>query len=138
MDSPIRPFRQPRFSNTPGQSRSPDENRPTGDSNSSNFPRQLTSSPRKYQDRHVLLLLGNKVPSSVPGRRSSIACTRDKKALAPVVFVEEDRLDESSLSGTMEKAARQARSQSMKPLRACNRAGLAGTTREGAKTLRRL
>ena len=137
MDSPIRPFRQPRFSVTPGQSsRSPDENRPTGDM--TNFPRQFASSPGKYQDRNVLLLLGNKVPSSVPGRRSSIACTRDRKALAPVLILEEDHLNESTLSSTMEKAAKHVRSHSMKAFRTCSRVGQPGTSRETARTLRRL
>jgi len=122
---------------TPGHSRSPDENRPdsSGDGNITNFPRQFAaSSPGKFQDRNVLLLLGNKVPSSVPGRRSSIACTLDRKALAPVIIFEEDTMNESALSFTMEKGIKHVRSRSMKPLRT----GLPGATRDTPKTLRRL
>lgn len=146
MDSPIRPFRQPRFSVTPAaraSGSSPgDENRPdhqvSNSESTTSFARQFTSSPSKYQDRNVLLLLGNKVPSSVPGRRSSIACTKDRKALAPVVVYEDSEpLNESTLSVACERAARQVRSKSLKPLMSVNRSGIVNT-RETAKTLRRL
>ena len=98
FDSPVRPLRQPRFSTTGGPS--PNENCPAHSTNhgvaASTFPRQFTSSPGKNGDRNVLLLLGNKINSSVPGRRSSIACSKDRKALAPVLAVDSDSNSDDS------------------------------------------
>jgi hypothetical protein len=140
MASPVRPFRLPRFSMTPS-----DENRPAffdpDDSNvvdpSTAFPRQLISSPSKYQDRSVLLLLGNKVPSSVPGRRSSIACTKDRKALAPLIIFEDDTPGADDESTTSPRPLKQIRSRSMKPLGNTNRAIYTQNKNHG-KSLRRL
>ena len=128
MDSPVRPFLMPRFSVTPNRDVA-DENRPAFLDGSGSeaadvvsiFPRQLASSPSKFQDRNVLLLLGNKVPSSVPGRRSSIACPRDRKALAPLVIFEDEVDGDTLNSRTSPKLNKQTRSKSMRPLGTSNR-----------------
>ena len=125
MDSPVRPFRQPRFS---VGSESPNENVPVNDNlgdqsqTSSTFPRQIQSSPTKYQERSVLLLLGNKVPSSVPGRRSSIGCTKERKELAPIIVFEDDAIEENQRDACMKTSTSIHRSRSLRPLSASNRA----------------
>ncbi len=144
MDSPVRPFRMPRFSVTPGRDTA-DENQPafldsTGSDSTdgvSVFPRQLASSPGRFQDRNVLLLLGNKVPSSVPGRRSSIACTKDRKALAPLIIFEDRIVEDSSDSLSSPKFHKQTRSKSMRPLGNSNRS-VSSQNKICGKSLRRL
>ncbi len=133
FDSPVRPLRQPRFSSNGSQS--PNENCPAHavnrNSSTSTFPRQFASSPAKAGDRNVLLLLGNKISSSVPGRRSSIACARDRKALVPILAIDEesscDVLNEALMNSN------QRRSKSVKPCTNAQR-GQGGKL----KTLRRL
>ena len=144
MDSPVRPFRLPRFSVTPARN-SGDENQPAFLDNAGSpageqgsiFPRQLASSPGKFQDRNILLLLGNKVPSSVPGRRSSIACSRDRKALAPLIIFEDEIDDDSSDVRRSPKIHSQARSKSMRPLGTSNRP-VSHQNKICGKSLRRL
>jgi hypothetical protein len=118
FDSPIRPLRMPRFS-TNG-SDSPNENflahEPNRASPDASFPRQFRASPSKCSDRNVLFLLGSKINSSVPGRRSSIACSRDRKALAPLVSsVAEDEVEEEEPLKAL-PTAHGKRSKSLKAL----------------------
>ena len=144
MASPVRPLRLPRFSVTP-PGEIPDENRPafldTSGSDATDtvsiFPRQIISSPAKFQDRNVLLLLGNKVPSSVPGRRSSIACSKDRKALAPLIIFEDEIASEPEGFDDLPRCQKQIRSKSMRPLGSYNR-GLQILPRNSGKSLRRL
>jgi hypothetical protein len=140
-DSPVRPFRQPRFSGS-GQG-SPNENCPSfpsnGEESNASFPRQFMSSPAKFNDRNVLLLMGSKVPSSVPGRRSSIACTKDRKALAPLIIFEDTPLFEEEI----EQEAGQARQRSQadrraKSQKATSTKNLPGPNYSKPRTLKRL
>ena len=137
VGSPIRPFRQPRFSTA--CSDSPNENCPAHMANGPEsppvYPRQFLSSPGKFSERNVLLLMGSKVPSSVPGRRSSIACHRDRKLNAPMIVFE----DSPSETGVVEPAfvdpsKSMQRSKSMKALSNSN--GLSSS--HGLRTLKRL
>jgi len=144
MDSPVRPFRMPRFSVSP-TGNTADENRPAFFDGSGSdatdapsiFPRQLVSSPSRFQDRNVLLLLGNKVPSSVPGRRSSIACSKDRKALAPLIIFEDEIAEDALHVSNSPKTRKLPRSKSMRPLGNSNRTVL-DQTKTCAKSLRRL
>ena len=111
-ESPVRRFRQPRFSET-----SPNENNcPSFSDNGESFARQLASSPTKFSERSVLFLLGNKVPSSVPGRRSSIACSREGRSMAPSIVLTEESEDEHTVSVLIRDDSR-GRSQSLKTMR---------------------
>ena len=118
FDSPIRPLRMPRFS-TNG-SDSPNENCPAHEPNraspDASFPRQFRASPSKCSDRNVLFLLGSKINSSVPGRRSSIACSRDRRALAPQVSSVPEDEDEQEDPPMAPATAHGKRSKSLKAL----------------------
>ena len=118
FDSPVRPMRQPRFSTT--GSNSPNENCPVvadqGHTNEPTFPRQYIASPTKQRDRNVLLLLGNKINSSVPGRRSSIACTKDRKAYAPALSLEEPEFLATPTHVPVEQPSKTKRSKSLKAI----------------------
>ena len=99
QESPLRRFRQPRFSVA-----SPNENNcPTFPVEQENgdfhplFARQLASSPTKYSDRSVLFLLGNKISSSVPGRRSSMGCIREGRSGPIIQFHESTDEEEDDL-----------------------------------------
>lgn len=138
FDSPVRPLRMPRFSTNGWDS--PDENRPAHSANQATssspaFPRQYVASPAKFKDRNVLFLLGSKINSSVPGRRSSIACSKDRKAMAPVLELEEELTSEYNRPETDTTTKEHSkRSRSMK-------ATIAGTyvgPSTGARSLRRL
>ena len=128
-DSPPQRFRQPRFSTS-----SPNENnRPAFSAENDDVPsfaRQLASSPTKFSERSVLFLMGNKVPSSVPGRRSSIACSREARSIAPCIALNEDTEDENdcSISCPVIKEDSRGRSQSLKPTRTAYRALSAAKT----------
>ncbi len=94
--SPL-PIRSLRFSDSTGRrSRSAggrDENCP-GSSNADRQQQQqlhqVESSPNKFSDRTVQLLIGSKVSSSVPGRTSS--CAKERRATAPVIEFDEELL----------------------------------------------
>jgi hypothetical protein len=136
VNSPAREMRQPRFS--AGGQGTPNENCPrrlTGQDPGSrpSFPRQFVASPMKPKDRNVLLLLGNKINSSVPGRRSSIGCINDRIPVAPQVRIERDCHDAGSngsslLSGTTRRS---------KSLKTNSHRALEGTSFP-TKTLKRL
>jgi hypothetical protein len=123
VESPVRPFRRPRYS-VLGDS--PNENQPTGnvstDMEGMVFPRQLQPSPTKFHDRNVMKLIGGKVPSSVPGRRSSIGCVGERRTMAPVVFTEYD-LPEDCLQEGPSNASSKFRSKSVKEIARSNRSG---------------
>lgn len=112
-DSPVRPFRAPRFS-TNGEIS--DENRPgvNVDAPVASFIRQFQSSPKKFEDRNVLLLTGNKVPSSVPGRRSSIGCPRERRVAAPVVIKVCEFVDDALNDVAEEQVGSKIRSKSLR------------------------
>lgn len=139
FDSPVRPLRMPRFSNN--GSDCPDENRPAHSVNeaaspSSAFPRQYVASPAKFRDRNVLFLLGSKINSSVPGRRSSIACSKDRKAMAPVLELDQEPTPERLRVERSNDSCREPskRSKSMKATISGPSLGI----NTGPRTLRRL
>ena len=96
----------------------PSATAPTRRGGATNFPAQFTASPTKFSDRDVLRLLGHKVPSSVPGRRSSIGCPRDRRALAPVIVFEDPVADDLTSCGqetSLPAPATARRAKSLKP-----------------------
>lgn len=115
FDSPLRPMRQPRFSHN--GSVSPNENCPSAAGNgpepSPSFPRQYMASPAKLNDRNVLYFLGSKIPSSVPGRRSSLGCIKEKITKPPSVILPDRQFDarmDMQDTASLRKSLRRAKS----------------------------
>jgi hypothetical protein len=136
FDSPLRPMRQPRFSTT--GSNSPNENCPFGTdlhtAAEPTFARQFAASPTKQRDRNVLLLLGNKINSSVPGRRSSIACTKDRRALAPALDLGEEEESKTPSAAQLEQPVKTKRSKSLRAIPS----DVSMTSNQHKRTLKRL
>lgn len=135
--SPLRSMRQPRFSYN--GSLSPNENCPSAVANSSetssSFPRQYMASPMKLNDRNVLFFLGSKIPSSVPGRRSSLGSIPRKSTNAPAVVFAGERSDMKEEARNPEDLKRlPKRSKSLKPAAECS----ASTLGVSGRTLKRL
>ena len=134
--SPVRPLRQPRISEN--GARSPDENCPSVSANSSdpsaNFPRQFMASPAKLNDRNVLFFIGSKIPSSVPGRRSSLGSLSDKKAHPPTIVTSDLPSEAPIKNETIDpQPTARMRSKSLKSI-----AESSGTSSGTGRTLKRL
>lgn len=134
FDSPLRPMRQPRFSHN--GSVSPNENCPSvagnGSEPSPSFPRQYMASPAKLNDRNVLYFLGSKIPSSVPGRRSSLGCIKEKITKPPSVIFPEKQFDariENQDTASLKKSLRRSKSlkHSMDPTASSGASGPVST-----------